>query len=358
MKITDIQLGNLSVPLKTPFKTALRTVTHVDDVLVKIHTDTGTIGYGSAAPTAEITGDTKASITNAIKGPIREKLMGLSIEQLEEVMLLLDTSLADNTSARAAVDIALYDLYGKFHRVPLYKLLGSSQKELTTDITISVNDPEEMVRDSLDAVSKGFSILKLKVGTDPEIDIERLHQVWKRTGHTIQLRLDANQGWTPQEAVYVMQKVEDAGIRIELVEQPVKAHDLEGLKFVKDHISIPVLADESAFSPEDVYKIIQMGAADLINIKLMKTGGIHNALKICAMAENAGIECMIGCMLESKVSVTAAAHLAAAKSVITKCDLDAPILCREDPIEGGAQYKVDRITLSDQPGLGIKAIRE
>ena len=358
MKITDIQLGNLSVPLKTPFKTALRTVTHVDDVLVKIHTDTGTIGYGSAAPTAEITGDTKASITNAIKGPIREKLMGLSIEQLEEVMLLLDTSLADNTSARAAVDIALYDLYGKFHRVPLYKLLGGSQKELTTDITISVNDPEEMVRDSLEAVNRGFTILKLKVGTDPEIDIERLHQVWERTGHTIQLRLDANQGWTPQEAVYVMQKVEDAGIRIELVEQPVKAHDLEGLKFVKDHISIPVLADESAFSPEDVYKIIQMGAADLINIKLMKTGGIHNALKICAMAENAGIECMIGCMLESKVSVTAAAHLAAAKSVITRCDLDAPILCREDPIEGGAQYTVDRIVLSDQPGLGIKAIRE
>ena len=358
MKITDIQLGHLSVPLKTPFKTALRTVTHVDDVLVKIHTDTGTIGYGSAAPTAEITGDTKTSITSAIEGPIREQLIGLSIEQFEEVMVRLDTSLADNTSARAAVDIALYDLFGKFHKVPLYKLLGGCQKELTTDITISVNDPEEMVRDSLDAVSKGFTILKLKVGTDPEKDIERLHQVWERTGHTIQLRLDANQGWTPQEAVYVMQKVEDAGIRIELVEQPVKAHDLEGLKFVKDHISIPVVADESAFSPEDVFKIIQMGAADLINIKLMKTGGIHNALKICAMAENAGIECMIGCMLESKVSVTAAAHLAAAKSVITRCDLDAPILCREDPIEGGALYKGDRITLSDQPGLGFKTIRE
>lgn len=358
MKITDIQLGHLSVPLKTPFKTALRTVTHVNDVLVKILTDTGTIGYGSAAPTAEITGDTKASITSAIEGDLKKQLIGLSIEQFEKVMVRLGTSPTDNTSARAAVDIALYDLFGKFHKVPLYELLGGCQQELTTDITISVNDPEEMVRDSLDAVSKGFSILKLKVGTDPEKDIERLRQVWEKTGHTIQLRLDANQGWTPQEAVYVMQKVEDAGIRIELVEQPVKAHDLEGLKLVKDHISIPVVADESAFSPEDVHKIIQMGAADLINIKLMKTGGIHNALKICAMAENAGIECMIGCMLESKVSVTAAAHLAAAKSVITKCDLDAPILCREDPIEGGALYKGNRIVLSDQPGLGFKTIRE
>jgi o-succinylbenzoate synthase len=358
MKITDIHLGHLSVPLKTPFKTALRNVTHVDDVLVKIHTDTGIIGYGSAAPTAEITGDTQSSITSAIEGPIREQLIGLSIEQFEEVMLCLDTSLAGNTSARAAVDIALYDLFGKFHKVPIYELLGGCQKELTTDITISVNDPEEMVRDSLDAVHKGFTILKLKVGTDPEKDIERLHHVWERTGHTIKLRLDANQGWTPEEAVYVMRKAEDADIRIELVEQPVKARDLEGLKFVKDHISIPVVADESAFSPEDVFKIIQMGAADLINIKLMKTGGIHSALKICDMAENAGIECMVGCMLESKISVTAAAHLGAAKNVITKYDLDAPILCREDPIEGGALYKGDRIALSDQPGFGFKTIRE
>ena len=289
MKITDIQLGHLSVPLKTPFKTALRTVTHVDDVLVKIHTDTGTIGYGSAAPTAAITGDTKTSITNAIEGPIREQLIGLPIQQFEEVMVRLDASLEGNTSARAAVDIAIYDLLGKFHKVPVYKLLGGCRQELLTDITISVNDPEEMVRDSLAAVNKGFTILKLKVGTDPEKDIKRLHHVWKELGNSIQLRIDANQGWTPREAVYVMQKVEDAGIRIELVEQPVKAHDLEGLKFVKDHISIPVVADESAFSPDDVFKIIQMGADDLINIILMKTGGIYNALKICDMAEKAQV---------------------------------------------------------------------
>ena len=358
MKITDIQLGHLSVPLKTPFKTALRTVTHVEDVLVKIHTDTGNIGYGSAAPTPPITGETCTSITTAIEGPIKKQLIGLPIEQFEEVMVCLDTSLDNNTSAKAAVDIALYDLYGQLHQAPVYELLGGRRQELITDITISVNEPEEMVRDSLDAVNKGFKTLKLKVGSDPEKDINRLKRVWKEVGHCIRLRLDANQGWTPQEAVYILQKVEDAGIRIELVEQPVKGHDLEGLKFVKDHISIPVVADESAFSPQDVFKIIQMGAADMINIKLMKTGGIHNALKICTMAESAQMECLIGCMLESRISVTAAAHLAASRKIITKCDLDAPILCREDPIEGGALYKVDRIILSDQPGFGFKAIRE
>ena len=152
--------------------------------------------------------------------------------------------------------------------------------------------------------------------------------------------------------------MEDAGIRIELVEQPVKGHDLKGLKFVTDNVSVPVVADESAFSPQDVFKIIQMRAADLINIKLMKTGGIYNALKICDMAERAHIECMIGCMLESKISVTAAAHLATAKSIITKYDLDAPILCKEDSIEGGALYKDDQIILSDEPGFGFINIKE
>ena len=357
MKITDIQLGHLSIPLKTPFKTALRTVTHVEDVLVKIHTDTGNVGYGSAAPTASVTGNTSSSIKTAIEGHIKKQLIGLSIEKFEEVMLRLHTSLVKNASAKAAVDIALYDLYGQSHKAPVHKLLGGYRNELITDITISVNEPEEMMRDSLDAVNKGFKTLKIKVGKDPEKDIKRLKHIREEVGPEIHLRVDANQGWTPKESVYVLQKMKDAGIRIELVEQPVKGHDLEGLKFVKDHVSIPVAADESAFSPQDVFKIIQMRAADLINIKLMKTGGMYNALKICAMAESAHIECMIGCMLESKISVTAAAHLAAAKSIITKFDLDAPILCKYDPIEGGALYKDDQIILSDEPGFGFKNIK-
>ncbi len=358
MKITDIQLGHLSIPLKTPFKTALRTVTHVEDVLVKIHTDVGNVGYGSAAPAAPITGDTVSSIRAAIEGNIKEQLIGLSIENFEEVMVRLHTSPVKSTSAEAAVDIALYDLCGQFHKAPVCKLLGGHRKELTTDITISVNEPEEMVRDSMDAVKKGFKILKLKVGNDPEKDIKCLKHIREEVGHDIHLRVDANQGWTPKEAVYVLQKVEDAGIRIELVEQPVNGHDLKGLKFVTDHVSIPVVADESAFSPRDVFEIIQMRAANMINIKLMKTGGVYNALKICAMAESAHMECMIGSMLESKISVTAAAHLAGAKSIITKCDLDAPILCTEDPIEGGALYQNDQIILSDEPGFGFKNIKE
>ena len=356
MKITDIQLGHLLVPLKKPFKTALRTVTRIEDVLVTIHTDTGAVGYGSAAPTAAITGDTGSSIRRAIEGPIKKQLVGLSLNNFEEVIAQVQESPVNSTSAKAAVDIALYDLYGHLKKAPVYKLLGGSRKDLTTDLTISVNEPEEMVRDSLDAVKEGFKTLKIKVGKDSEKDIKRLKHIREAVGYAVSLRVDANQGWTPVEAVAVLQRMEDADIRIEFVEQPVKGHDLKGLKFVKDRVSVPVMADESAFSPRDVFKIIEMGAADLINIKLMKTGGIYNALTLCALAENAQMECMIGCMLESKISVTAAAHLACAKSIITRCDLDAPILCSEDPIEGGVYYKGDHIILSAEPGFGFKRI--
>jgi len=350
-------LGHLSIPLKTPFKTALRTVTHVEDVIVKVLTDTGQIGYGSAPPTAVITGDTKESIETAIETHIKKQLLGMPIQNLEEVMQRLHHSIARNNSAKAAVDMALYDLYGQLNNAPIYLLLGGHRRKLVTDLTISVNNPEEMTRDSVNAVKRGFKTLKIKVGKDPEQDIISLEQIWKAVGNRIHLRLDANQGWTPEEAVHILKSLQDKGIRIELVEQPVKARDLEGLKYVTDNISIPVAADESAFSPQDVSKIIRMRAANLINIKLMKTGGIYHALKICAMAESAHMECMIGCMMESKISVTAAAHLAMAKRIITKIDLDAPILCKKDPIKGGVIYKKDQITLSDEPGLGLKKVK-
>jgi len=239
----------------------------------------------------------------------------------------------------------------------LYKLLGGYRKEITTDITISVNDPEEMAQDSIEAINKGYRTLKIKVGKDSALDLKRMKAIRDAVGYDIDLRIDANQGWNPKEAIYTLRNMEDAGLNIELVEQPVPAKDLEGLKLVTDNVSISVLADESVFSPRDAMTIIQMRAADLINIKLMKTGGLHNALKICSMAEVYGVECMIGCMLESKLSVTAAVHLAAAKSIITKIDLDGPVLCSEDPIDGGAIFENYKITLNDEPGFGFKKIQ-
>lgn len=356
MKITEIRIGKISVPLKTPFKTALRTVNSIEDVIVEVYTDTGNIGFGEAPPTGVITGDTTGAIIGAINEHIKKNIIGMDLENFEEIMIKLDKSLIRNTSAKAAIDIALYDLYGQLYNAPLYKLLGGYRNEINTDITISVNSPEEMAKDSMDAIKRGFKTLKIKVGKDSLVDIERMKAIRKAIGYDVKLRIDANQGWKPKEAVKALRKMEDEGLDIEFVEQPVAAHDIEGLKFVTDNVSVPVLADESVFSPADALNILQKRAADLINIKLMKTGGLHNALKICSSAEIYGVECMIGCMLEAKVSVNAAVHLAAAKSIITKIDLDGPALCSEDPIEGGATFEEYKITLNDAPGLGIKKV--
>lgn len=356
MKITNIKLGKISVPLKRPFKTALRTVESVEDIIVIIETDTGNIGYGEAPPTGVITGDTTGAIIGAINDHIKPSLIGMDVENFEEIMLKLHSSVVKNTSAKAAVDIALYDLYGQMFNAPVYKILGGYRKEMTTDITISVNDPEEMARDSIDAINLGYDTLKVKVGSDSRLDIKRLKAIRDAIGSDIKLRIDANQGWKPKEAIYTLRKMEDMGLDLELVEQPVLAYDIEGLKLVTDNTNIPVLADESVFSPRDAMKILQHRAADLINIKLMKTGGVHNALKIISMAEIHGVECMIGCMLEAKVSVNAAVHLAAAKKIITKIDLDGPVLCSEDPIIGGAVFNNSKIKVNDGPGFGIKGI--
>ncbi|MCF6465767.1 dipeptide epimerase [Clostridium sp. Cult2] len=356
MKINDVQVGEIQIPLKKPFKTALREVRVLQNVVVKISTDTGHIGYGEAAITPVITGDIKGSIKGAILEHIGLKLIGKPIDEFEDLMETLHNSLVNNPSPKAAVDMALYDLYGQLYNIPVFKLLGGYRNEIITDITISVNEPEEMVQDSINAVEKGYKTLKIKVGKDWKKDLERLKAIRKAVGYDIKIRADANQGWRPKEAVMVIRKMEDLGLDMELIEQPVKAYDIDGLKFVTQNVITPILADESCFSPLDAINIIQNKAADMVNIKLMKTGGIYNALKICSIAETFGIECMLGCMLESKIGLTAASHLAGGKKAISKFDLDSPNLLSQDPITGGAEYDEYRINLLDKPGLGFDHI--
>lgn len=357
MKITGIELSNIKVPLVTPFKTALRTVNCVDDILVRVHTDEGEVGFGEAPPTAVITGDTKGSITCAIEEFIAPNLIGMEIENLDGIMRKLHGCILKNTSAKAAVDMAIYDLYAKSCKKPLYQILGGNRKEITTDLTISVNPIDEMVADSVKAVEQGFDILKIKVGKESLKDIERIKAIRDAVGKDIKLRIDANQGWSAKDAVRIIRTMEDSGIEMDLVEQPVSAHDFDGMKFVTSQVSTKILADESVFSVEDAIRIIRERAADLINIKLMKTGGIHEALKICDIADSFGVECMIGCMLESKVSVAAAAHLAAGRGIITRADLDGPSLCKTDPFEGGPVFERNRILMTGDYGIGIKKLK-
>jgi len=390
MKIQEIAIGTIRIPLVTPFRTALRTVDSINDLIVKITADDGSVGFGEAPPTAVITGDTKESIEAAIRGYLAPAVVGMELQNLDEIMRRMEKAIAKNTSAKAAMDIALYDLYAKMLGKPLYRVLAKeaagrsidtctsvnkmddltnpaekvleqenvscTSAELETDITISVDETEKMVSDSLRAVADGFGILKVKVGKGGEKDVERVRAIRQAVGPDVILRVDANQGWTKEEEIATIRAMEDAGLGIELVEQPVSYHDFHGLQSVTKAVNTPILADESVFSYEDAQRIIEEHAADLINIKLMKTGGIHQALRICDLADRYQVKCMVGCMLESKVSVSAGVHLAAARSCITMADLDGPSLCAEDPYEGGPVYRGPKIFLNEESGIGITRV--
>lgn len=356
MKIKSIEINEVSIPLLKPFKTALRTVDSVRDVIVTVKTDSEICGYGEAPPTKVITGDTTESIIDALKNHIAPALIGCDLDYFDDVIQRLHSCIPKNTSPKAAVDMALYDIRSKALNVPLYKLLGGYRSELETDLTISVNDADTMVRDAMEGVDRGFKTLKIKVGKDFDGDFERLKRIRSAVGKDIKIRVDANQGWDSKQAVKIIREMEDAQLGLELIEQPVAASDFDGLKFVTDNVDTPILADESVFSVKDALDIITNHRADMINIKLMKTGGIYQALKICNVAEEYGVECFMGCMLESKLAVSAAAHLSAAKKIITLNDLDGPSLCAADPYTGGPTFDESRIILNESAGLGITGI--
>ncbi|MFC4024983.1 mandelate racemase/muconate lactonizing enzyme family protein [Oceanobacillus longus] len=359
MEIASIETFRGGIPLHTPFKTALRTVTVAETIIVKIACEDGTVGWGEAPPTHVITGDSLASIQYAIESIFKPILIGESLNAREQLFEKVEESMVRNTSAKAAIDMALYDCIAQQANMPLHQFLGGYRERIETDYTVSVNRPEEMAQDARKYINNGFSVLKVKVGKDEiATDIKRIQAIRAEIGPDVLIRLDANQGWQAKEAVRAIGKMEDLGLTIELIEQPVNAHDFEGLKYVTQHTETPIMADESVFSPQDAKRILSMGAADLINIKLMKAGGIHQAMKIAKLAESYGVDCMVGSMIETKIGITAAAHFAASQPNITRYDFDAPLMLTGDMVNGGITYKDSRIELGKEPGLGIRSMNQ
>lgn len=358
MIIQHIETTTVAVPLTKPFKTALRTVHTAESVFVKVICDNGLAGFGEAPPTHVITGDSIGSIRYAIEKVIAPQLLGMDLRNREAVFKRLNAAMVGNSSAKAAVDMALFDIVSQAAGMPLVQFLGGYRQEIETNFTVSVNSPLEMADDAERYISDGFNVLKIKVGIDDiESDINRISGIRDRIGYDIKLRLDANQGWEPKAAVRAIRKMEDAGLGIELIEQPVKAHDIDGLKYVTDHSMTPIMADESVFSPAEALRVLQVRAADLINIKLMKAGGIYNALKINTLAEANGIQCMTGSMIETKLGITAAAHFAASQPNITRYDFDAPLMLSEDVVAGGVVYTGRNVALNTTPGLGLESAK-
>ena len=358
MKITGFQLAKISVPLITPFTTALRTVNAIEDIVLMVETDTGNIGYGEAPATAVITGDTLGSIQDALRLHILPALIGMSIGDLDAITNTIQNSIIHNTNAKAAAEIAVYDLHAQAKGKPLYQFLGGGTPRLVTDITISIGTTEQMIADCLRAMQNGYETLKIKVGKNIVQDIDDIKKIGAVCNGKARLLLDANQSWTAEQTVLALEEVEQAGVEIDLIEQPVKADDIDGLCYITRRVKTPVMADESAFNPAQVTELLERRAVDIINIKLMKTGGLSNAHKIVDIAETYGIKCMIGCMLETSISIAAAAHFAVSHAnVITRIDLDGVSLSTFDPVIGGATFNGPEIILNEEPGLGIQSIK-
>ncbi|MDD5406119.1 MAG: dipeptide epimerase [Sulfurovaceae bacterium] len=355
MKIISIRTALFRSPLKTPFKTALRTVENLEDIVVIIECNDGSIGYGEGSPTAVITGETLGTMEAAISY-LSQFIIGLDVvTDFEEILHKLHTGLLHNTTAKSAIEIALYDLRSKAQKKPFYEFLGGTQKKFETDITISLNDIDTMIKDCLKAVSIGYKILKIKLGNNPSKDIDRIIAINDALPKDIILRLDANQGWNKEDSVLVMQTIESKGIMAQCIEQPVKADDITGLKYIKERILTPVLADEAVFNLAQANFILESNSADYLNIKLSKCGGITEAIKIANRAREFGVSCMMGCMLEGPIGITAALHVVSAISdVITMVDLDAVALLSTPPHNCSVIFDENKILLSDEIGLGIK----
>jgi L-Ala-D/L-Glu epimerase len=357
MRIVEIAAAEIRVPLKVPFKTAVRTVDHMHSLVLTVRTDDGRTGYGEAPATAVITGDLIDSMRAGL-AVLAPQLIARDLADFNALLGIVARGLVHHASLKAALEMALFDLRAQSYGVPLYQLLGGGTPKLKTDITISVNDVATMVADSERAVAEGFDALKIKTGGRPwRVDVDAVRTIHAAVGPDVSLRVDANQGWSPKDAVAALNAIAAAGIAIEFVEQPVKADDLAGLRFVTEHVAAPVLADEAVFDVKDALNVLATGSADILNIKLMKTGGIAQAIEIAQLARRHHRPCMIGCMLEGVISVTAAAHFAVSNAdVVTLVDLDGPQLCRERRVTGGLRMEGPWLHLSDTPGLGIEAV--
>ena len=349
IKITGVDIFVYDLPLASPFRIAIGTMQAANDVLVRIRTDAGLTGVGEACPFPPITGETQASNLAAAKA-LREIVMGRNPLAIERLFRDYGALVHSNPSAAAAFDTALYDILGQLAGLPLFRLLGGDKKEFESDITVDLDEADVMAARAAKFVEAGFETIKIKVGQGRDADLRRLESIRAAVGGAVKLQIDANQGWSPATARATLKRMERFDIMF--VEQPVKASDLIGLRSVKNASPIPVMADEAAFGPADVFRLAQAEACDSINIKLMKAGGLGAMIRMAHVAESANMPCMVGCMLESRLGLTAAAHVAGAHDNVVWTDLDGHSSHTVDPVIGGMIFSRGRVTLPETPGIG------
>lgn len=349
LKITDVEIFLFDIPLTSPFRIAIGEMKAANDLLIRIRTDQGVVGLGEACPFPPITGETQATNAAAARS-IRDMLIGKDPLAIDALLREIGPLVHSNPSAVAAFDMALHDILGKVAGLPLFRLFGGTKNTFETDITTSLDTLEKMTAESKKYADMGYKTLKVKVGLDPDEDFARLSAIRAAIGRGVAIRIDANQGWTVPQAVYALRKMEP--LAIQFCEQPVLASDTAGLKAVRSQSPIAIMADEALFGPADAIKLIRAEACDTFNIKVMKAGGLLNSIRIAHIADAANMRCMVGCMLESKLALTAAAHVVASQANIVYADLDGNSEHVIDPIIDGMTVKAGMLTLPEKPGLG------
>jgi L-alanine-DL-glutamate epimerase-like enolase superfamily enzyme len=351
MRIIQLEAWPVTMELSQPYTIAYETVEAVTNIFLRVESSSGVIGYGCAAPDEHITGETPESVLKALDDVVTAAIKGS--DPLRPIMLLerLKPLLRSQPSVIAAVDMALFDILGKVCNLPLWRLLGGFRDRIRTSITVGILPEKETVERAREHVARGFKCLKLKGGLDVDSDISRVLQVREAVGREIELRFDANQGFTVEDSLKFVEKTRKA--RLELFEQPTPKGQPEMLRQVSTTVAIPVMADESLTSLRDAFRIARSGLADMVNVKLMKVGGISEALQINSVARAAGLEVMVGCMDEAALAISAGLNFALARPNVVYADLDGHLGLLGDPSQGIVILQNGKLFPNNNPGLGF-----
>lgn len=350
LSITSIEIYKSPIRLKEPFKISLGILTHAENVIVKINTNNGLTGFGECSPFMTINGESMDTCF-IVAQYLAKVLKGKNPLDIEGCMLAMDGVIYANSSIKSAFDIALYDIAAQDAGLPLYAFLGGSKnKGIITDYTVSIDEPKKMAEDAAKIKANGFQVIKVKLGQYKK-DVERIKLIREAVGMEMPLRIDANQGWNVAEAIHILNEL--APYNIQHCEEPIPRWDYIELAGIRKQSPIKIMADESCCDHHDAKRLIELGACDYFNVKLGKSSGIFNALKIIKLAEAEGIKIQLGGFLESRLAFTAAAHLALASGAIVFYDFDTPLMFEEDPVTGGITYDGNGVvSVPDTPGLG------
>ncbi len=351
MKISRVEAWPVPMTLSEPYTIAYETVESATNVFFRIETNRGVTGFGCAAPDKVVTGETAESVLLAVKNIVDPVLRGSDALRLVMLMEKLKEPLKLQPSALAAVDMALHDILGKTANLPLWKLLGGFRDRIKTSVTIGILPVNETVAAARDWKERGFKCLKIKGGKDVPVDVERILKVREAVGKEMELRFDANQGYTVEQSVEFVEKTKSA--RLELIEQPTPKSELDLLGRVTSGVHIPVMADESLMNLRDAFRLARRDLVDMVNIKLMKVGGILEALQINSVARAAGLEVMVGCMDEAALSIAAGLHFALARPNVMYADLDGHLDLLDDPSAGAVIIRHGTLFPNNAPGLGF-----